>query len=211
MAPRVSPSAIVIRVQGTGAAGSGGRVVSRMIRAFVASVGLLLLSASTANAEGPNDFAATALNILPSGQYGSVPPPAGRRPQAQMYDGLTPLFDQVTDADIDQGLQVRGASASAPTGPARPRAFRAPASRSSATATTSLTSTRTTYDDGIWAAGWIAAEDRGLLLAAGALQRTRRRDRRPRAQRDRPDQRTCRASPRATDRGRAREADQTCC
>ena len=43
--------------------------------------------------------------------------------------------------------------------------------------------TAKTYDGGVWAAGWIAAEDRGLLLAAGPLQLARRRDRRagPRA------------------------------
>ena len=47
------------------------------------------------------------------------------------------------------------------------------------------------------AAGWIAAEDRGLLLAAGPLQLARRRHRRSRAERDRPDRRACRPSSRA--------------
>ena len=47
-----------------------------------------------------DDFAATALNIIPSGQYGSVPPAPGADAQAKMYDALTPLFDQVTDADL---------------------------------------------------------------------------------------------------------------
>ena len=47
-----------------------------------------------------DDYAATARNIIPSGQYGSVPPPAGADQQALMYDALTPLFDQVTDADL---------------------------------------------------------------------------------------------------------------
>ena len=55
------------------------------------------LSAAPAVAD---DYAATARNIIPSGQYGSVPPAPGADTQALMYDGLTPLFDQVTDADL---------------------------------------------------------------------------------------------------------------
>ena len=47
-----------------------------------------------------DDYAATARNIIPSGQYGGGPPPAGADAQAQMYDALTPLFDQVTAADL---------------------------------------------------------------------------------------------------------------
>src|SRR5262245_16763315 len=52
------------------------------------------------SASAATDYAATALNIIPSGQYGSAPPPAGAATQAQMYDGLTPLFDNVTKADL---------------------------------------------------------------------------------------------------------------
>ena len=51
---------------------------------------------------GPLDFdyAKTALNIIPSGQFGSLPVPPGADRQALMYDGLTPLFDQVTPSDL---------------------------------------------------------------------------------------------------------------
>ena len=48
------------------------------------------------------DYAQTARNIIPSGQYGTVPPPPGADTQALMYDGLTPLFDNVTNADLTQ-------------------------------------------------------------------------------------------------------------
>src|SRR5690242_14644384 len=51
-------------------------------------------------AASADDFADTALNIIPSGQYGSVPVPAGADTQEKMYDGLTPLFDHVTPADL---------------------------------------------------------------------------------------------------------------
>ena len=61
-------------------------------------MGLLVLvgfAAQPASAPAA-DYAQTARNIIPSGQYGSLPPPAGASDQAQMYDGLTPLFDDVT-------------------------------------------------------------------------------------------------------------------
>jgi hypothetical protein len=48
------------------------------------------------------DYAKTALNIFPSGQYGAIPPPPGADDQALMYDGLTPLFDDVSRSDLDQ-------------------------------------------------------------------------------------------------------------
>ena len=47
-----------------------------------------------------NDYASVARNIIPSGQYGAVPPPPQADEQARMYDALTPLFNQVTDADL---------------------------------------------------------------------------------------------------------------
>src|SRR5256885_9285647 len=46
------------------------------------------------------DFASTALNIVPSGEWGDVPIPKGADAQAKMYDGLTPLFDHVTTRDL---------------------------------------------------------------------------------------------------------------
>ena len=82
-----------------------GRSVPRMSRIAALAAAAFALSAAPAAAD---DYAATARNIIPSGQYGSV---AGRRPgadpQAQMYDALTPLFDQVTAADLTDQVQVR--------------------------------------------------------------------------------------------------------
>jgi hypothetical protein len=46
------------------------------------------------------DYASTALNIIPSGEWGDVPVPKGADSQAKMYDGLTPLFNHVTVADL---------------------------------------------------------------------------------------------------------------
>ena len=111
----------------------------------------------------PKDYSQTALNIIPSGQFGNVPPPPGADTQALMYDGLTPLFDDVTGPDLTKYFKSEkyGISTAGPgTTETVPRA--------------GVTIVRDKYDvphvsatthaGGVWAAGWIAAEDRGLLL-----------------------------------------------
>src|SRR5581483_9765995 len=50
----------------------------------------------------PQDYATTALDIVPSGEPGSVPIPDGATSQAAMYDALTPLAGNVTDAQLPQ-------------------------------------------------------------------------------------------------------------
>jgi acyl-homoserine lactone acylase PvdQ len=140
-----------------------------MRRLAIVIAGMLVLAGLTATGvqakRGPldQDYAQTALNIIPSGQWGTLPVPPNANSQALMYDGLTPLFDQVTDSDLTTyfkserfGIDTSGPGTSEPV----PRP--------------GVTITRdrfnvphvnaTTYDGGIWAAGWIAAEDRGLLL-----------------------------------------------
>ena len=55
----------------------GTRVGTRIAAVAVA---LLAIPAAGASAQG-TDYAATALNIMPSGQYGSVPPPRAPTPR----------------------------------------------------------------------------------------------------------------------------------
>ena len=59
-------------------------------------IGVLVLALLAPTAALAQDNASTALNVLPSGQFESDSPQA--RVQAQMYNALTPLRDQVTDA-----------------------------------------------------------------------------------------------------------------
>src|SRR4051794_11182453 len=66
-----------------------------MSRVVIALFGFVLVLAPAAQAQ---DTASTALNILPSGQYQSSAPGAAR--QAEMYNALTPLRDNVADADL---------------------------------------------------------------------------------------------------------------
>ncbi len=114
-------------------------------------------------ATAPKDYSQTALNIIPSGQYGAIPPPPGADTQARMYDGLTPLFDNVTRPDLTEFFKSEKFGIST-AGPGTTEAVPRPG----------VTIVRDKYDvphvysnshaGGVWAAGWIAAEDRGALL-----------------------------------------------
>jgi acyl-homoserine lactone acylase PvdQ len=112
------------------------------------------------------DYAATARNIIPSGQYGAFPVPAGADQQAQMYDALTPLFNQVTDADLQTKFKSEGFGVG-PDGPAKTEAT----PRKGVTIVRDRFDvphiTGKTRDDVTWATGWVVAEDRALLLAQG--------------------------------------------
>ena len=132
-------------------------------RAFVGvtmAMAALVVAPATAGAKG--DPARTALNIIPSGQWGNVPAPPGADEQAQMYDGLTPLFDNVTDADLGKYFKSEGLGVG-PDGPTTNE----PVPREGVTITRDRFNVphvkADTRADGVWAAGWIAAEDRELL------------------------------------------------
>ena len=102
-----------------------------------------------------------ARNILPSGQY-QVPGP-GAAAQAQMYNALTPLFDHVTPNDLFTDFKSEKLSIDT-DGPTTQENVPFPG----------VTLLRDRFDiphiyastrqGGILTDGWIAAEDRGLLL-----------------------------------------------
>ena len=130
--------------------------------ALIAIAGAAL--AATAPGAAAKDYARTALNIIPSGQSGSLPPPPGADSQELMYDGLTPLFDHVTSGDLTTYFKSEAFGSLGSDGPGTPESvphagvtiirdkFDVPHVKA------------TTHAGGVWAAGWIAAEDRGLLL-----------------------------------------------
>jgi len=130
-----------------------------------ALIGIAAMLAALGGAPAANaakDPASTALNIIPSGQYGAVPAPPEANQQAQMYDGLTPLFDSVTNADLTKFFKSEGLG----VGPDGPTTVE-PVPRPGVTITRDRFNVphvkAETYDDGVWAAGWIAAADRRLL------------------------------------------------
>ncbi len=132
----------------------------RRLALLVATIAVALCGSTVASAK---DYAIIARNIVPSGQYGSVPPPPGAETQAQMYDALTPLFNHVTAAALQNDFksEALGTNGSGPL-------------RTETVPHAGVTIIRDrfdvphiygkTYDDLTWAAGWVLAEDRGLLI-----------------------------------------------
>jgi acyl-homoserine lactone acylase PvdQ len=132
---------------------------------WVAIGGLTLALAAPAAAAAPaKDYSQTALNIIPSGQHGGAPPPPGADTQALMYDGLTPLFDHVTGADLTRYFKSEKFGIST-TGPGTTESVPRPGVTIVRDSYGVPHVTANTHDGGVWAAGWIAAEDRGLLLS----------------------------------------------
>src|SRR3954451_775998 len=125
---------------------------------LVAALALLLLIAAPAGA------ADRIYNVLPAGEDGGFPTSSHSTDQLPLYDGLTPLAGTVTDADIDRFFKPEtlgpiGDTTVEPTG--RP----------------GLTILRDSYgvahitgvtrDDVSYGAGFVAGEDRNLLLQLG--------------------------------------------
>jgi acyl-homoserine lactone acylase PvdQ len=130
----------------------------RHVSIGVGAVVLMLVACSSA---GAKDRTSIARNILPSGQYGFPGP--GADSQAQMYNALTPLFDHVTSGDLftDFKSEKLGVDTDGPT-----------TTESVPYPGVTLIRDRfdiphiyaQTHDGGVFTAGWILAEDRGLLL-----------------------------------------------
>ena len=129
---------------------------------IAAGLWILVALAMQAASAPASDYAQTALNIIPSGQYGAVPPPPGADAQALMYDGLTPLFDNVSNADLTRYFKSERFGI-ATDGPATTEAVPYPGVTIKRDRFNVPHVRATTRAGGIWAAGWILAEDRGLL------------------------------------------------
>jgi acyl-homoserine lactone acylase PvdQ len=133
----------------------------RFIAAAVAATSFAVLLTPAASAA---DYASTAMDIVPSGEYGSLSPPAGADTQALMYDALTPLFNHVTDSQLRQFFKPE------PLGSAY-SGLLSTETVPQAGVTIARDSydvphiTGVTRDDVTWGAGWVTAEDRGLLLS----------------------------------------------
>jgi acyl-homoserine lactone acylase PvdQ len=109
------------------------------------------------------DFSGTALNIIPSGQYGEAPPPPDAGDQARMYDALTPLFDDVRTRDLKRdfkseklGIKHQGRMTRERTPRHGLKVFRDKFNVPHVFGKTN--------DDVTWGAGWVVAHDRQLLL-----------------------------------------------
>jgi acyl-homoserine lactone acylase PvdQ len=129
--------------------------------ALLASVAALALPGSAL----AKDFASTALNIVPSGEWGDLPVPKGADTQAKMYDGLTPLFNHVTTRDLfkyfkSEALSAKGQGHLRTERPLK--GLRIVRDRFDVPHIYAKTKDLLT-----WGTGWVVAEDRHLLLDEG--------------------------------------------
>jgi acyl-homoserine lactone acylase PvdQ len=119
--------------------------------------------ASAAAPAFARDFAQTARDIVPSGQWGSVPQPDGALKQAKMYDALTPLFNHVSASQMNRFFKPMTIGTATP-GPTTTEKVPRAGVRIVRDAYHVPHIFGKTRDDVTWAAGWVIAEDRGLLL-----------------------------------------------
>jgi acyl-homoserine lactone acylase PvdQ len=130
----------------------------RLVFAAGAALTFWLLGAVPASA----DRAIIARNILPSGQV-QLPGTPTAAAQAQMYDALTPLSDNVTQGDLftDFKSEMLGVDTDGPTTQENVPFPGVTLLRDRFDVPHVYSSNRSSA---IQTAGWIAAEDRGLLL-----------------------------------------------
>ena len=122
-----------------------------------------VLGLASSSAAPPRDHAAVALNVLPPGQSGSLNFGRNATDQLRLYDGLTPMFDRVTAADVNRMFKR------APLGLGAERAVRVertprPGVRIVRDRWGVPHVTGRTRADVEYGAGWVTAEDRGLLM-----------------------------------------------
>jgi acyl-homoserine lactone acylase PvdQ len=110
------------------------------------------------------DYASIARDIMPSGEFGSVPPPAGADQQAVMYNALTPLFNNVSASDVVNDFKPEQLGISGAPGPVTTEPVPQAGVSISRDAYDVPYISGVTRDDVTWGAGWVVAEDRGLLL-----------------------------------------------
>ena len=123
---------------------------------------VLLVLACAPNAQAKTDHARQAFNILTPGQFGGLPTTRNSLDQLPLYDGLTPLRENVTAADLKRLYKSAKFAA-------KGKVERTP--RRGLTLTRDSFGVPTikgkTRADVMWGAGWVQAEDRGLFLAQG--------------------------------------------
>jgi Penicillin amidase len=130
---------------------------------FLSALAIGLVSAAAATPSWAKYFAKPGLDIIPSGQYGSVPQPAGATQQADMYNALTPLFNHVSAADMNRDFKPMTIGTATP-GPTSTETIPHPGVTVVRDAFDVPHIFGQTRDDVTWGAGWVIAEDRGLLL-----------------------------------------------
>jgi len=138
-------------------------VRSRLLLLAAAATGSLAVLLAPLSAATPRDYAATAFTILPPGENGSLGFDRNTTDQAKLYDALTPLLGKVTQKDVARLFKP------APFGLGGKKAM-----RTESLPRSNVAIVRDGFDvphvtgktavDVAYGAGWVTAEDRGLLL-----------------------------------------------
>ena len=105
------------------------------------------------------DFAGVALSILPPGENGGVQFNENTNDQAKMYDALTPLWDHVTAADLAKDFKPNRFGGAGRREELPRRDVTVIRDRFGVAHVHGRTRAAVFYG-----AGWVAAEDRGLLM-----------------------------------------------
>ncbi|HUE25964.1 MAG TPA: penicillin acylase family protein, partial [Solirubrobacteraceae bacterium] len=135
-----------------------------MRRRMIVLAVMMLAAALLAPAAFAQDYATIARDIIPSGQYGSAVPPPQAAQQAQMYNALTPLFNHVTANDLLSDFKPEQLGIAGAPGPVTNEPVPQPGVTIYRDAYDVPYVYGATRDDVTWGAGWVTAEDRGLLL-----------------------------------------------
>jgi acyl-homoserine lactone acylase PvdQ len=134
--------------------------VRRPLRLVVVLLCALAAAPGTAGAQ-PRD---TARYILPPGNYGGLPTSDDSLDQLPLYDGLTPLRDDVTRSDIERLFLPENFE---PVGPVREEQTGRPGLRLLYDSYGVPHVYGQTRADVAFGAGWTTARDRGLLIQLG--------------------------------------------
>jgi len=131
-----------------------------------AAVGALVASLTLASGRvaAATDFAGTALDILPAGEAGDVPPTTHSTDQLPLYDGLTPKFDSIVAADLPLYFKPApfGIGGETPSRIENPPGHPGVVIKRDAYDVPHIEGA--TRDDVMFGVGWTTAEDRGFLL-----------------------------------------------
>jgi acyl-homoserine lactone acylase PvdQ len=141
----------------------------RHVVALVAAAVTLVASVAAAPAGGQpgppgSPEADRAFYVLPPGNYGGLPTTDESRDQIPLYDALTPLRGDVSDADIDANFLPEDF---APVGTTREEPTGRPGTTILYDEYGVAHISGRTRADLAFGAGWVTARDRGLLLQLG--------------------------------------------
>ena len=132
----------------------------RAVSGCALAVALVVGGLAPAAYSDPPDFASPgeAWNVLPPGESGNNPPNPNSLNQALLYDGLTPLFDQVTDSDLPNFFKpnIFGLGGETPASVVQPR----PGLRIERDSKGVAHVFGDTRADVMYGAGWVTVEDR---------------------------------------------------